>query len=394
MLLTAMRRMAYMSRTMSRRFRQYLIFVLTVLAPLASSAEPLTVAPQEGVLLLRNGHALTGKISSAGDRYYVVTPTGELTVKAQDVELQCADLEEGYQRKRAVLDPRSADAHLQLAEWCLRHEMFGPAARELSEAMRLDPAHPKIAVVEQRIDFARREPRTTSQVETHSAPSSESLERMVRGMPSGAVAMFTHTIQPLLLNTCATGECHGSGGNSQFSLLRIGNNRLPSRRLTLRNLSNTMDWVDLDHPEQSRLLSEMLEPHGGRGVPIFTSADSPQYQQLVEWVRLVASQPVRPQPSTVAQNPATLMQFAPVHPPHVAPPGIDVLPPEEERPQVEVEPFEEQFVPDEPLNSQPQESGAASPAGRRPLKLEPHSRGEAADPFDPEIFNRRYFPRR
>src|SRR5690606_23400655 len=83
---------------------------------------------------------------------------------------------------------------------------------------------------------------------------------------------------------------------------------------TLRNLSNTMDWVDLDHPSQSRLLSETLEPHGGRGTPIFTSTDSPQYLQLVEWVRLVASQPVRPQPSTVAQNPATLMQFAPVDP--------------------------------------------------------------------------------
>lgn len=116
---------------------------LVIVAPAAHSAEPFQPAPQVGVLLLTNGQIIRGKITRGGDHYYVALDDGEIRLKTADVELFCNTLEDGYQRKRLSMLIGDAGEHLDLAQWCIQHKLFGCAARELTEAASLEPHTPK-----------------------------------------------------------------------------------------------------------------------------------------------------------------------------------------------------------------------------------------------------------
>ena len=79
-------------------------------------------------------------------------------------------------------------------------------ARELTDAAALEPTHPKIAVLKHRLTLAMNEQEATTEVAEvakHSM-SNDELDRMVRGMPEGTVELFSHTIQPMLLNNCTS----------------------------------------------------------------------------------------------------------------------------------------------------------------------------------------------
>src|SRR5688500_8834439 len=102
-----------------------------------------TLTPQAGLLVLRNGQVLEGEVTQAGD-YYVVTlgGTSEIRLKATEVEAVCGSLEEAYEFKASHLSGAGARPHLELAEWCLRHELHARCAAQLVAAMRLEPEHP------------------------------------------------------------------------------------------------------------------------------------------------------------------------------------------------------------------------------------------------------------
>jgi hypothetical protein len=126
---------------------------VVLLALLASSwvaihaESPLQLGPREGVLLLKNGQVLSGRITPAGDHYLLTTGETEIRLKAVDVEYCCRDLEEGYQRKSLAIEPGRVEPHLDLADWCLRHGLLGYAAKEISQALVEDPRHPKIPLM-------------------------------------------------------------------------------------------------------------------------------------------------------------------------------------------------------------------------------------------------------
>jgi len=333
-------------------------------------------APQEGVLLLRNGEAIEGKISRVGELYYVALPGGQIRVKAAEVDFCCRSLDEAYRRKRAGIRGTHASwvptegwsgdvhAHLQLAQWCLRHGLLGSAGEELADALAADPNHPLIPVLERRLKTAAEPPQQhATAAPADQAPSPEELDRLVRGMPPGAVETFTQTIQPLLMNHCGTAGCHGPQSPSQFRLLRIPPGRPASRRLTQRNLQAVLPWVNRDDPAASPLLTTSIQPHGAATKAVFSEAQVGQYRRMVDWVYLLAKRPAAEVPKTVASK---------------------------EEP---------------PVRAMPAESpGRDSPPPKTPNTSDPHSAFSIqhsafsklpgfvpVDPFDPEIFNRRYF---
>src|SRR5262245_31072061 len=114
----------------------------------AAAEQPLAMGPEDGVVLLRNGQVLRGRIAHTGDQYVVSLTSVEIRLKCDTVEHVCRDLEEGYRRKRADIEHGKVQDRLELAQWCIRHELFGYAARELSDAIAADPRHPRIALVE------------------------------------------------------------------------------------------------------------------------------------------------------------------------------------------------------------------------------------------------------
>jgi hypothetical protein len=351
-------------------------------------AEPLQLAPREGVLLLRTGSVVRGKISRAGDRYYVALPHAELRIKVENVELFCRNLDEAYRMKSSAIKPGQVDARLELAEWCLRNNLLGYAAHEVLRARRDNPRHPRLELVQRRLELAANPPDIpfTADTDSQPRPSGEQLSQWVRGLPPGTVENFTNTVQPLLLNRCATGGCHGPAAENRLRLERIPGGRPPTRSITHRNLKAVLECVDREDPAASLLLTRPLAPHGEATEAIFNGHDLRQYQQLVKWVHEMAQPRQPPQPPNVERTAAPLLQT-------MDPARL----PRQTRMSGEAPPFPEipastssKTLPDATLPEIKLDEPAEIVPEHKVQYGAPPAEPKAKDPFDPALFNRRF----
>jgi len=356
-------------------------------------------ALRDGVLVMRNGHALTGKIAWLDNRYQVILPEGRLYVGPEKVDFCCNSLDEAYRRKRAAIREGSVEDHLELARWSQQHGLLDLAAQELVDAMAINPAHPMIPLLQRRLKTSVEMPTKTAPPGRLLAaqPAVERLDHLSRRMPPKVVEHFTRTIQPLLLNHCSTAGCHGPQSRTKFNLLRRHSRLALTRRVTQRNLQAALEWIDRDDPLASPLLTKPIRSHGSVG-PIFADDRLAQYEQLVEWVERVTLIQQSSAAALEQQNPPAVQ----ANPPAVQPASV-VLPAASEG----KEPGTTGLGPPDSGNS---ENGVSSNApaavsrGSSPHDAQPTDRPSTAeprrlpslfvpaDPFDPEIFNRRFFP--
>ncbi|MEX2093208.1 MAG: hypothetical protein WD971_11050 [Pirellulales bacterium] len=273
---------------------------------------------EEGVVVLRSGGVLHGKVSVSGERYVVTQPKSVVDVPAPQVLLVANSMDDAYQRQRQQLPHDTTEAHLGLAEWCLRYNLINPAAQELIDARRLDPRDPRVALLERRLAVAsqpkRKSPPSQAPARTHDdSPSKEELQKLdalVKELPPGVVERFTRKVQPLLVNNCTTSGCHQAGSQQDFQLDRAVLHGLSNRRITLRNLVATLALVDRDAPQQSDLLSIPRHSHGGMDRPILGPRQESQLTQLVDWVGLVTETSVATEPIAARSD----VDTAPIQP--------------------------------------------------------------------------------
>ena len=349
-----------------------LLLALWVLDPLAAVAVESGHAPRSSVLLLRNGGVLEGQVIPAGDRYVVVLgDRAEIRVPVRDVDLHCVDLDEVYLRKRSRLANNDVTGHLNLADWCLQYKLHARAADQLLTVIALHPQHPRLAGLERRLQLAVESPELDGPQER--TPSQlvglADLEKTSRSLPPAAVEEFTSQIQPLLLNRCAGSACHGSTGSSDFRLVRPAWSKTITRRFTQRNLHAVMQWVDTADAAASPLLTVPSCAHGGLETSVFGPREKEQFDLLANWVRRATKVESAPVPETIAEPlpfpPTGLVQASylqPVELPRLAAgrDGANAASHVERPPQ-------------------------AVPARfHAPVDLVPR------DPFDAEVFNRRY----
>ncbi|HEX3656936.1 MAG TPA: hypothetical protein VHV55_14060 [Pirellulales bacterium] len=361
----------------------HLLLLLASLALATAAEAQQSLAPDQGLLLLDGGQVLRGKITRAGDYYFVSLGDGEIRVKSSNVELFCHTLDEGYQRKRTNIAQGTALDHLNLAQWCLHQGLLGYAAKEVSAAIDLDPLQPRIPLLERRLELARSQQEEAEKhvASTETALSNEDLDRLVRGMPAGTVDYFAHTIQPLILNHCSTAGCHGPDSNTGYKLMRFSLGHTPNRRLTQRNLFATLEHINAADPALSPLLQQAIREHGSAKTAVFTTRDAVQYRQLVIWVYRVSKSAPPPQVETVTEPAAPLLQTLPGRETPAQPAGKP---------------------PDSPGVRRLKEGLAAQ--HRPPVKPQPPSRlppaagsqtaesaeKPPADPLDPAVFNERF----
>ncbi|MGD0654364.1 MAG: hypothetical protein ABSA16_08485 [Thermoguttaceae bacterium] len=261
----------------------------------------------EQLLLLRNGQALEGRIIQSGDFYRVICTDGEIRIKAADVELLCKDFEEGYQRKRAAVSTGSLRDHLDLAQWCQQHKLYDHAASELADAAAIAPENPMVGFLQRRLQIAR-EPvpdRPKAKTSGDNSLSNEELDRMIRGLPHKAVENFTQSVQPLLMNNCTFSGCHGPQSESGLRLQRTALDQPAGRRLTQRNIQAVLRYVDRDNPLASRILTVPTAPHGTAKTAVFSERQAMQYKRLVDWVLQLG-------PADMPESPATIANSQPV----------------------------------------------------------------------------------
>jgi hypothetical protein len=323
-----------------------------------------SVMPREGVLVLRSGQVMHGQITQAGDRYIVTWGDGgEVRVPTSDVEMCCRDLDEAYARRRVLAERGGLGRRLDLAEWCLREGLRAQAADELLAAMAIEPNHPRVRQLERRLQLAATPapPPVKARPQPETDVGLSDIEKRLRELPEVAVERFTVHLQPLLLNRCGANACHGATSEAQFRLIRPSWGKTATRRYTQRNLYAVLQQLDPQTPEKSRLLTVPSAPHGPLQHPVFGEGDQAHLKLLTEWATKIAKhQAPDPVPETIVTAPSQLLQAS--YSPSAAPPGGQA----EARAQA-----------------------APSPdAARRPAD----DAFVPRDPFDPEIFNRRYFP--
>jgi len=352
-----------------------------------ATGDELSLGPREGVLLLHNGELLAGTIIAAGDRYDVHLENGEISVKRSDVALVCRDAAECYRHKRAGIEAGRVQDHLELAEWCIKNGLTESAEKELAAARAADAAHPRIRLVESRLALAKEPPKSEPAAAPKKPAAQVALDRMARNLPGGTMEAFTDTIQPMLLNYCAGSGCHSARAAGGFKLERIHPKR-SGRFTTQRNLQRVLLQVDHENPPQSKLLLAPIRPHGTAKSPVFTNREQSQYKLLVLWVYAVAGGRKTAARPTLAERTAPLLQAVPGASGPQSPESVE---PPHERDGSRIPPSsaDQAFTRDE----------------LRAMGILPHAwsnvqyGAEAApdfvptDPFDPEIFNRRFFGR-
>jgi hypothetical protein len=382
----------------ARMFRVGLLVLLS-LAGLWALAESPRAGGQH--VVLRNGRVLSGTVTSLGDRTVIRFPQGgEVTLPSKEILITCHELTEAYRElAERIADRRTATPNIELARWCLRNDLLAEAAEQLALARQRDGKHASLDPLQRQLDRLQQLAETPPEPARHIAstplqatpssfsssvpaakrnaqparpPTMEELEETMRSIPKEGVEMFVNTIQPLMWNKCGTNRCHDTGGPSDLRVLRPVTNNQVWRRLSLRNLYTVLEYVDRHDPDGSPLVVKSREPHGGlAAAPL--SEESLPYQQILVWARGVSGRR-SPQPvDSVASREARAE--------NVTAAGL------QDASRVAPASFESPVV---------SERTPQTPRGDQdPAQAADHGPAEAAnyvprDPFDPEVFNRKY----
>jgi hypothetical protein len=377
------------------------IAVLAVVPSAARGAEPSPTAPPSQVVVLRNGNYLEGSVRPENGGYRLsMLGGGEIFLPRDEVDFVARDLEHGYCLKCAATSDESVREQIALAEWCLRHRLLSHAADHLLRAMCLDPVHPKIALVEHRLRLAAEQRALSSRSESPQAVASKAKPAecctaetgpMLAELPAATVPLFAATVQPVLLNRCASAACHGSAAANQFRLTRPTRGERISRRMTMRNLGAAIGMLDRESPRRSPLLTIPSGPHGPLKHGLFAPHEREQFERLATWADLLASGSRSHAAAAVPAGQHLLQRLPDCPSPHQWPatgktrdgfstPG---------------NPFDDLSPPDGPVRGMTQEN-SRNPRSVSELRSETEmgnrrtGQVDGKDPFDPAPFNQRY----
>lgn len=363
---------------------------------------PETVKPDPGVLrhcLLKTGFLVQGSLDLEGTHYTVKTEYGTMRVPAGNVEFVGTDRDDVYRYKSNLVDRTNCAQMMKLAEWCLRNHFREKGIEAFEQALKLAPNAMMRDLITQRIETARasdRGPESTVpfsniQVVGRENASEEDAElaRWIDGVPPSVLDLFVKKVQPVLTSRCASVDCHGSRSENGFRI------RMPYQskgRTSYHNLKETMQWVDLEHPASSPLVSALVTVHGGKKPPY--NVESVQYAHFLEWIQLtVKDLPLELNERLMAKiREERGVLPAPILPPTVV---LDTLPKsyheallakQNSHPKTGPTSFFASEPPSQDLKPLPSEPIRYTPT-RLVVSNTDAETDEAADPFDPKRFN-------
>jgi hypothetical protein len=309
-----------------------------------------------GVIILRNGNVLEGAVQALGDYYMISSAGASLRVPADQVERACGSLAEAYELRRKERAGASADSHLDLARWCLRHNLLDQAGREIQEARLCDAHHSALTGLDlqlrQMVEIrAMRPSGRSAELSAPPAivPALPSLDAMPLSQTPEQQSEFIRSVQPMLVHNCATGGCHQPGAIEPFQLDRWALQGNGNATLIRRNLEAVIAQIDKEEPAASPLVQYARQSHGNNAAAVMRPLTSRQAALLKEWVNRVA--------------------------------GVE--PPAAEEPTAATD--------DETSSGQPEHPiGNEAPVIQQATATAPVEKFVPRDAFDPEIFNRKH----
>ena len=257
-----------------------------------------TPVPVEGILVMRTGAVVSGKIVRLNELYQVIGPYGDMQVPVELVKLRCADLQEAYTKlHETAKSHHSANAQITLARWCLTHHLDSQARQELQEALLLEPDRDDAKRLLRDADDSLKSTRkkdspgdVAAPIQTPRSKSAVVDESVTLGGLSREQALqFTRRIQPLLVNTCSSAGCHSRDSQNGFRLQNVSPGKNANRNATERNLAQVLEHIDIKKPQASSLLTTPGRHHGRNGRSVFAGQrGDEQFAELEKWVMAVA----------------------------------------------------------------------------------------------------------
>jgi len=349
----------------------------TPLAP-AKPDQPLppaagnVVDTREGCIVLRDGTVRTGKIVELAAGYQIATQKGTFVFNYDQIRVVADSLPEAYQQIRASYERPTATAHLDLGRWCAKNGLMEEALIEAEDALVLEPHRKEAAELLRQAEVA------LNLAPINEPPPADRAPVPVTMISSEAQAEFIRRIQPLALNRCGNGNCHGSGSTSELKLAAVRTGSSPQKVRSEQNLNAILKYIDGAYPSESQLL---VVPRTADGVHdgLFTgNRGSDQYKTLLAWVERVAQEhgqvaarPRRREVGDWREGPRLTVRPRPKSTPA-------------EEPAEGEAPAEIETVAAETVTEEPE-------VKRSPLRSETVQRllkNQEPDAFDPEEFNR------
>lgn len=275
-------------------------------------------APAPGVVVLRNGNALAGVVQRVGGHYRIENAGAVLQVPVGQVETACASFEEAYELRRKQRVGNSADGHLELARWCLRHSLLPQAAREILDARTDDPGHPALRSLDLQLqqgladEASRLEREAKAQavaLAAHQQPvAPEPYIAAERNIDPSAEAQekFVRSIQPMLIHNCTTSGCHSASSTQQLQLDRwaLEGSGIPA--LIRKNLDQVLHQVDAEDPPSSPIMRRARQAHGFRNERLSKPLEPYQAALLLEWLNQAAGVEPDVEPADELAPPETI----------------------------------------------------------------------------------------
>ncbi|MEE2937083.1 MAG: hypothetical protein VYA84_13950 [Planctomycetota bacterium] len=358
--------------------------------------------PPDGCVLLKNDHVLFGQARQIGEYVIVLSRQGgEIRLPREQVACWAPSIRNLYQFRVDHQQPGDLNTHLADASWCLRYDLFDLAATELRAAYAIDATSPEARRIEQRLErrISQEHNRITQEhnritqehtrpKENHSttgppqvaqlqfeSPVIEHASNPIEGRP---LQLFASQIQPMLINRCSNCHSHRLAGQTkvQWRIFAPPSGTRASAEFTRSNLGATLPYLDNDNPADSPLLKYATTKHGGEEAPLGLR-NAKAINGLQRWVEMAAIALNTATASPASANKTTTNNEA-IFSPVAAPQSVSA--------------------------PQSMDSGLTSVStmweneGNTPDQLEPQdvlSSGPSRlpiveNPFDPDLFNRRF----
>ncbi len=240
---------------------------------------------RRGVLVLQSGQVMQGEISLHNGVYTVkVVENGELRFRRKAVRLHRDTMDQAYLAMRDELTPSDVGQRLKLASWCLKNNLPSRTADQLLAVSLLEPGNTQLSYLERRLQSRELAPEPVA-VASPPPVTPDNPDTAARDLTASQLTQFSTTIQPVLLNNCATSTCHGGRGDTTLTFIRPSAAGLLAKRHTHRNLARIRPYLQAES-SGVKLLNAARTPHAGATAPL--SAESSQYQVLADWVNSLA----------------------------------------------------------------------------------------------------------
>ncbi|WP_437186466.1 hypothetical protein SH668x_003618 [Planctomicrobium sp. SH668] len=266
---------------------------LLLLGVVVSPASNAQTTSRQGVIVLNDGRAFQGVVSEVPGGYRIQNGKTSTILPYDRITVTSDSMVGAYEALRGTIPLPSATSHLQLAEWCITNNLYAQADIEVQTALKLEPLRKDAQVLMRRVDAVLRPGVTAQPIPSRkpaiSAATFQNASEQERVSLSKEVNLiYMQRVQPLLMNKCGNGNCHGSAVENDFKLRMARLNSPGIRSASEQNLNMLSKFIDYERPENSRLIVEAANDTGPHKDLFFGPQNAGHLQTLQEWLALVA----------------------------------------------------------------------------------------------------------